>query len=392
MKALLLSGSLGMGHDVVAEACATSLQSYGWSTETVDSMRMLGPGGSSMGQAAFRGMLAIPGLFDALHFAALRPGGWPARLADGISRRKIVPRLRDYLDANPADLAISAFASGASAVSWLADRYPGMSHMVICTDVTPHRLWVHPHVDLYLVTSAVAEAAVRRYQPRARVLVTPGPVRPPFYRPPTQSQARAGLGVPADEPCVLLMSGGWGLGPVAAAAEALAGAGVHVLAVAGRNARLERRLRAAAQRQPRVRPFGFTLEIPQLMAAADLVVTGAGADTCLEARTIGRPLLLLDVLQGHGRDNLQHELELGNAWVTSAGAADVVRTAFAVLDDLKPPLPGPARSQAEWEAAFQSALGTLGLWSAAGSADAVTGPGLAGQPDASGSSVAISQT
>ena len=53
------------------------------------------------------------------------------------------------------------------------------------------------------------------------------------------------------------------------------------------------------------------------MAAADLVVTSSG-DTCAEARTVGRPLLLLDVVQGHGRDNLQHELELGDAGVTSA--------------------------------------------------------------------------
>lgn len=392
MKALLLSGSLGMGHDVVAEACATSLHSYGWSTETADALEMLGPGGARMSHATFRSLLAVPGLFDALHFAGFRTGSRVARLTDSLSRRKIVPRLRKHLDASPADLAISAFASGASAVSWLADEYPAMSHIVICTDATPHRLWVHPNVDLYLVTSSVAEAAVRRFEPRARVLVIPGPVRPAFYQPPTQAEARAALGVPLGEPCVLLMSGGWGLGPVAAAAEALAEAGVHVLAVAGRNTKLERRLRAAAQRQPRVRPFGFTLQIPELMAAADVVVTGAGADTCLEARTIGRPLLLLDVLQGHGRDNLQHELELGDAWVTSPVAADVVPAAFAVLEELKPPSAGPTRTQAEWEAAFQSALATLGLWPAPGSADAAARPGLTGQPDESGSSVAISQT
>ena len=51
------------------------------------------------------------------------------------------------------------------------------------------------------------------------------------------------------------------------------------------------------------------------MAASDLVITSSG-DTCTEARTVGRPLLLLDVVQGHGRDNLQHELELGDAAVS----------------------------------------------------------------------------
>ena len=359
-RALFLSGSIGMGHDARAQACSALLTSAGWSTEILDSMRLLGQRGGDAGTAVFRAMLAVPGVYDAFHFAALRTGNRLTDLADTAARRQILPRLRAHLDAAPADLAVSVYATGASAVSSLADRYPFMRHVVFCTDVTPHRLWVHPNVDLYLVTSQVAERAVRRFEPRARVLVIPPPVRPAFYDPPPQEQARAAFGLPAQDRCVLLMSGAWGLGPVAQAAEALGNAGVHVLAVAGRNARLEARLRAAAARQPRVRPFGFTDQIPALMAASDLVITSSG-DTCAEARAIGRPLLLLDVVQGHGRDNLQHELELGDAAVTSARAADVVRSALAALDDVKPPEPGPARAAAAWESAFTAALESLGL-------------------------------
>jgi processive 1,2-diacylglycerol beta-glucosyltransferase len=358
-QALLLSGSLGAGHDVVAGACAASLRRHGWSTQTLDAMRLLGRVSATSGEAVFRGMLAVPGLYDAFHFSALRTGSPLALLADAAARRRLAPRLRAHLDASPADLVISVFATGAAAVSRLADRYPGMSHLVVCTDVTPHRLWVHPHVDLYLVTSPVAEAAVRRFQPEARVQVIPPAVRPGFYRPPTQARARAQLGLPPAERCVLLMSGAWGLGPVAEAAEALGEAGVQVLAVAGRNARLERRLRVVARRQPRVRAFGFSNAIPALMAASDLVVTSSG-DTCSEARAVGRSLLLLDVVQGHGRDNLQHELELGDAAVTSSRPADLVRSTLAALDRIKPPTPGPARSLAGFEAAFTSALETIG--------------------------------
>jgi processive 1,2-diacylglycerol beta-glucosyltransferase len=357
--AVLLSGSLGMGHDVLAQACVTSLAEAGWSADTLDAMRLLGQGGGSAGEAVFRSMLAVPGLYDAFHFSALRTGSRLAMLADAAARRQVVPRLRKYLDAHPADLAISVFATGASALSSLASRYPGMKHIVFCSDVTPHRLWVHPNVDLYLVTAAAAEPAVRRFQPEAAVMVVPAVVRTAFYHPPAQAEARARLGLPGYGRCVLLMSGAWGLGPVAEAAEALGNAGVHVLAVAGRNARLEARLRAAAARQPRVRPFGFTDRIPELMAAADLIVTSSG-DTCAEARTIGRPLLLLDVVQGHGRDNLQHELELGDASVTSPRPAEVTRSALAALDQVKPPAPGPARQLADWQRAFAAALEKIG--------------------------------
>jgi UDP-N-acetylglucosamine:LPS N-acetylglucosamine transferase len=359
-RALLLYGSLGAGHEMHANVCTESLARRGWATDTLDAMRLLGPRGGSAGEAVFRAMLAAPGLYDAFHFAALRPGSRLALLADSAARRQLVPRLRGYLDSRPADLVISVFATAVSAVSVLADRYPAMSHAVLCSDVTPHRLWVQPSVDLYLMTSAAAEAAVRRYQPRARVQVVPSPVRAGFFEPLAQERARAGLGIPVEDRAVLIMSGSWGLGPLAAAAAALADAGVHVVAVAGRNARLEARLRAAARHRPRLHVLGYTRQIPALMAAADLVITSSG-DTCPEARTVGRPLLLLDVVQGHGRDNLQHELELGDADVASSGPEDLVRAALAALDRAKPASPGPARSQAAWETAFDRALDTLGL-------------------------------
>ncbi len=43
-RALLLSGSIGMGHNTLAEACADSLEADGWSTQTLDLMRLLGQG------------------------------------------------------------------------------------------------------------------------------------------------------------------------------------------------------------------------------------------------------------------------------------------------------------------------------------------------------------
>src|SRR5712692_2864662 len=162
-----------MGHDTLAEACADTLAGDDWSIQTLDLMRLLGRGGGAVGAAVFRSMLAVPGLYDAFHFAALRTGSRLADLADAAARRQVVPRLRAGLDAWPADLVVSVFATGASAVSSLAGRYPGMQHVVFCSDVTPHRLWVHPNVDLYLVTAAAAEPAVHRFQPDARVMVVP---------------------------------------------------------------------------------------------------------------------------------------------------------------------------------------------------------------------------
>lgn len=375
---LLVSGGLGIGHEVTARTCAASLGARGWSTRTVDAMRLLGRSGGAAGEAVFRYALAVPGLYDAFHFAALRPGNRLARWVDAAARRRLAPPLRACLDERPADLTISVFSTGAAAISALAGDYPDMRHVVFCTDVTPHRLWVQPNVDMYLVTSRVAECAVRRFSPRATVVVMPPAVRPAFHAPPTRQQARARLDVPEQARCVLLMSGGWGLGPVAEAAAGLADAGLYVLAVAGRNEKLAAALRTVQERRHRVRAFGFTDRIPELMAAADLVITSSG-DTCTEARTVGKPLLLLDVVPGHGRDNLQHELELGNANVTSPEREAVVANTLAMFDgyggagvgitsdvgveatSVNGDAAGCSAGASRWEAAFWSALAAVDI-------------------------------
>ncbi|MFE6051338.1 hypothetical protein ACFQ6N_11305 [Kitasatospora sp. NPDC056446] len=359
--ALLVSGSLGQGHDVMAQACADTLRERGWTTDTVDAMALLGERSGAAGEAVFRRLLGLPGVYDAFHFSALRPGARIALLADAAARSRLVPALRALVEAQRPQLVVSVFATASSAVNRLQEwgRGRAFRHFVFCTDVTPHRLWVQDGTDLFLVTSEVAAAAVRRYRPEADTVVLPAPLRRPFYHPPGRGAARAGLDVPEDAACVLLMSGSWGLGPLARTAASLAAAGPHVLAVAGRNRELERRLREAARREPRLHPFGYTDRIPALMAAADLVVTSSG-DTCSEARALGRRLLLLDVVQGHGRDNLQHELELGHADVASARPAEVVRNALAALARPAPEPSAGATPQA-WQEGFGAALRRVGL-------------------------------
>ncbi len=354
-RALLVPGSISTGHQSAAIACATTLEALGWSTRTLDTSRMPVQSLRPAAETTVRIMLAIPGLYDAFHYAALRTGNRVAVQADAALRLGLASLLRDQLDRSPVELAISMSPTAASAVSTVAGRYPSMRHVVFCSDALPHRLWIHPAVDLYLVASAAAEAAVQRFRPEARVRIIPPCVRAEFYRPPTQRSARIGLGLPEQEKCVLLVGGSRGMGPLADIADSLARARVNVLAVAGHNAKVERKLAAVAECRPAVRVFGFTDRMPELMAAADLVITSPGA-TCMEARTVGRPLLLLDLVQGHGRDNLQHELELGDAAVTSKQPADVVRSALARLDRIKPPLTGPTRSLADWESQFRLAL------------------------------------
>jgi processive 1,2-diacylglycerol beta-glucosyltransferase len=362
LTALLLSGPHGLGHEMPMRSFRDVLQRSGWQVRTKDSMTLLGSAAAQAGQRVFDRLMSVPGVYDGLHFAELRTGSRVARLAERAAARRVVPALRADLDREPADLVLSVFATGALAAARLKSARllgatPDFRTVVYCPDVAAHKLWVHEGTDLFLVSSPAAAASVRRFRPLAPVALVPPPVRAAFYQAPTQQRAREALGVPADARCALLIDSGWGFAPLPAAAAGLAAAGVHVLAVAGRNPEVERQLRELAAVRPNVTAFGFTDLVPELMAAADLVVALPGAATCAEARVTGRHLLLLDVMPGHGRDNLLHELEQGNAEVCGPAAADVTASALAMLDAARQNVPRPPR----WEPAFAAALEQIGL-------------------------------
>lgn len=361
-RALVLTGDVGMGHHVVTEVVVESMEQLGWATDVLDCMSLLGPRSAKVGGMAFRQMMAVPTLYDGVHFAHFRTDSRLARAMDRAASRRLVPALAAHLSAAPAEVVISTFATGASAIARLAPGggRPRPVTVALCTDVCVHSLWVHDDLSLYLVTSPAAAASVRRHAPGGPIAMVPPPVRASFHRAPPQAVARAAVGIPEDARCALVMGGGWGLGPLAQTAEALAGRGVVVLAVAGHNRRQERALAAVAGRQPGVVPYGFTDQIPLLMAAADLVITTPGATTCSEARVVGRPLMLLDVMPGHGRDNVQHELELGEADVCDPHAERLVECVIGALDRAAPP--GDRRPEGDRFAAdLANALAMVGL-------------------------------
>ncbi len=364
-RALILSGSVGKGHDSVAEAARASFSTRGIEAEVLDCMGLLGGPASRVGTGAFRRLLSFPTLYDGFHFSHLRTGTWLANVLESASSRRLVPALEHRLSESPrADCLLAVFPTGVTAAARLKERGSDVAVVAVCTDACAHRMWVREGVDLYAVCSSLAANTVRRYDPKARIAVVPPPVRPAFFDAPDQERSRAALGIPDGDRCVLLMAGGWGLGPLADTAATLARARYQVLAVAGMNERLQRRLEQLAVVDPRVHPFGYTDRVPELMAAADAVVTTPG-QTCHETRVVGRWLVLLDIVPGHGRENALHEIELGGALACSPDPNSVLGALEVMFDERPEIVPWPVEGPAGWDKEFFGALESAELRPAA---------------------------
>jgi processive 1,2-diacylglycerol beta-glucosyltransferase len=188
------------------------------------------------------------------------------------------------------------------------------------TDLAALRTWAHPGVDLHLVTHPESDAEVRAIAGAdARVVPVRGLDDPRFAAPPAREDARRELELPLGARVVVVSGGGWGVGDLGGAVDAaLALGGTFVIVMCGRNELLRDRLALRFAGNERVRPIGFTTQVPDLFAAADVLVHSTAGLTVLEAAVLGCPVISYGWGRGHIRAN--------NRGYVEHGIADVARS------------------------------------------------------------------
>ncbi|HJS58576.1 MAG TPA: glycosyltransferase [Vicinamibacteria bacterium] len=169
---------------------------------------------------------------------------------------------------------------------------PSARFVVMLTDFAdfPPHFWIEPGIDRVLVaTEHAAEQAVRAGLPRERVTRISGlPLHPRFYPRMgggARARVRAELGFVDEDFVALLLFGGKGAPELLPLAEELLRMPMlRVVAVCGDNPPLFDRMGPLVGRsRGRLARFGFTDRIPELLAAADVLVTKPGPGSLAEA-------------------------------------------------------------------------------------------------------------
>jgi processive 1,2-diacylglycerol beta-glucosyltransferase len=199
----------------------------------------------------------------------------------------------------------------------LRKKWPGPPPLTVSvvTDFEAHALWMEPNVDLYCVAAEETRARlIARGAAPDRVLATGIPISAKFSAPIDQPAVRKQYGLRDDLPILLVLSGGFGMGPVAKILAALdqIQRPFQTLVVAGRNEQLRRELAAQDRRHP-THVLGFATNMHELMAVADLLVTKPGGLTTSEALAMGKPLFILNPIPGQEAANSDFLLQRGAA-------------------------------------------------------------------------------
>jgi processive 1,2-diacylglycerol beta-glucosyltransferase len=185
----------------------------------------------------------------------------------------------------------------------------------IVTDFEAHALWMDPCVDLYCVAAEETKARlIARGVPPSGIVATGIPVARKFLSKPDPQTVRKKYGLRDDQPVLLVLSGGFGMGPVAkilAELDKVSGR-FQTLVVTGRNGALRRELAARTRNHP-THVLGYATNMHELMAVADIIVTKPGGLTSSEALALGKPLFILNPIPAQEAANSDFLLERGAA-------------------------------------------------------------------------------
>lgn len=309
-RVMVISGSVGAGHDGAADELVSRLAKLGVPADRRDYLDALPRPFRYILRDGYRLSIGYwPAFFDWL-FANLERTGWVRRATLWMCKVAQPDVLRWVGD---HDVVVSTYMLASQTLGQLKDAGRVNATLVtFLTDPAVHLTWVHPAIDHHVtVTEATAQMGERDYHTPMHAVG--GLVSPRFAEqvdPARRRQLRAELGLSPDGLVVLLASGSLGMGDVPNVVRSLSSSGIgEVVVLCGRNERLRTQLSTL----PGVFALGWRDDVPDLMAAADVLVHNAGGLSLTEALTAGLPAVTYRPIPGHGIANSQVLADAGLA-------------------------------------------------------------------------------
>ena len=334
---LIVTASVGEGHDLPARTLAAQLRAERPGTEVVveDGLAAMGRLITAFSESGPRLVFyRLLWLWDLTFwlFARCVPGRGAGKF---VLARVGGPGMLRLVRATTPDVVVSVYPQSTEVLGWL--RRTGRLDLPVIgavTDLAALHYWAARGVDLHLITHPESVDEVREVAGvETEVRCVHGLTGPEFVEPRDPATARRSLALP-DGKVVLVSGGGWGVGDIEGAVDTALGLEqvVQVVCLCGRNEQLRGALERRYDGNGRIRVEGFTDRMGDWLAAGDALVHSTGGLTVLEAHIRGCPTISYGWGRGH--------IRLNNAGYRRLGLADVVLSRAGLAAALERALAG----------------------------------------------------
>jgi processive 1,2-diacylglycerol beta-glucosyltransferase len=306
-KVLILSEAIGSGHTKAAEALMQGISYLEPSIQTkiLEVGQTLHPLTTKMLLNTYLKIIVhSPSLWGKMYgYKQTEPlSDWKKFVIYQLFHRQI----EVLLNQEKPHLIICTHPFTSSSVSRLKRMGYRFTLCSVITDFHVHGAWVHPEVDVYLVSSEdTYNQLINMGIPKNRIVVTGLPIRSNFWIKKNKQEMRKKLKL-KNIPTVIIMGGGLGLGGIEPIAHALLKwkEKIQVIICTGFNKALRTALlRDKMFHHPHFHILGFVNHIDEWMEAADLLITKPGGLTCFEALSKGLPMYIYQPIPGHEEKN-----------------------------------------------------------------------------------------
>jgi UDP-N-acetylglucosamine:LPS N-acetylglucosamine transferase len=307
-RVLILSADVGEGHAAAARALAQQVQAAPQPAEVtvIDGLAAMGRVLRPVVEDGYRVQLRLfPWTYTVIYW--MLEHVLPFRL---VARRLLClfgskPLARTIAEYDP-DVVVSTYPAVTVVLARLRRRGEiDATTVATITDLTGLFFWAQPGIDMHLVMYGESMRSVERIAGEGSVRLVRPLISAEFLEPRCASEARRELGLAEEGRMVVVSGGGWGVGDIAGAVREFVRTPevTSIVCLAGRNEQLQEKLEEMFAEEPRVHVYGFTDRMPELLAAADVLVHSTGGVTCLEARAAGTPVVSYGLPVGHARLN-----------------------------------------------------------------------------------------
>jgi processive 1,2-diacylglycerol beta-glucosyltransferase len=227
-------------------------------------------------------------------------------------------KLCETLECEKWDVVVNTHFLPAELIASMREKKElSVPQMTVTTDFETHRLWVNEPCDLYTTATEEGKLYLEHWGiDGKKIHVTGIPIHPVFAAGKTRAAAVKKMGLVGDRPIVLQSAGGFGVGPIEELFNGVLGVEtpLEVVVVAGKNAAAKEKLeKVKVPARHRVKILGFTDQMDELMAAADIVVSKPGGLTTSEVLARGAAMAIVNPIPGQESRNSDYLLENGAA-------------------------------------------------------------------------------